>query len=51
MRNIVKIFGEIKVRLIKQILLIVGFSGILDTGWVDDRKMMKDKFIDEKNSE
>ena len=25
-----------------------GFSGLLDTGWVEDRKMMKDKSIDEK---
>ena len=25
-----------------------GFSGILDTGSVEDRKMMKDKLIDEK---
>ena len=25
-----------------------GFSGVLDTGWVEDRKMMKDKSIDEK---
>ena len=24
---------------------MVGFSGILDTGWVEDRKMMKDKLI------
>ena len=27
---------------------MVGFSGILDTGWVEDRKMMKDKLIDGK---
>ena len=25
-----------------------GFIGILDTGWVEDRKMMKDKLIDGK---
>ena len=25
---------------------MVGFSGILGTGWVEDRKMMKDKLID-----
>ena len=25
-----------------------GFSGILDTGWVEDRKMIKDKLIDGK---
>ena len=24
------------------------FSGILGTGWVEDRKMMKDKLIDRK---
>ena len=24
---------------------MVGFSGILDTGYVEDRKMMKDKLI------
>ena len=28
---------------------MVGFNGILDTGWVEDRKMMKDKLIDGKN--
>ena len=37
-------FGEMKVGLIKQILM-VGFSGILDTGWVEDLQMMKDKLI------
>ena len=31
----------------KQILK-VGFSGTLDTGWVEDQKMMKDKLIDGK---
>ena len=31
----------------KQILM-VGFSGILGTGLVEDRKMMKDKLIDGK---
>ena len=25
-----------------------GFSGILDTGWIEDQKMMKDKLIDGK---
>ena len=25
---------------------MVGFSGILDIGWVEDHKMMKDKLID-----
>ena len=28
---------------------MVGFNGIFDTGWVEDRKMMKDKLIDGKN--
>ena len=27
---------------------MVGFSGTLDTGWVEDQKMMKDKLIDGK---
>ena len=27
---------------------MVGFSGTLDTGWVEDEKMMKDKLIDGK---
>ena len=27
---------------------MVGFNGILDTAWVVDWKMMKDKLIDEK---
>ena len=31
----------------KQILM-VGFSGTLDTGCVEDQKMMKDKLIDGK---
>ena len=25
---------------------MVGFSGILDTDWVEDQKIMKDKLID-----
>ena len=29
-------------------ILMVGFSGILDTGWVGDWKMMRDKLIDGK---
>ena len=29
-------------------ILMVGFSGILDTGWVEDQKMMKGKLIDGK---
>ena len=40
-------FGKIKVELMKQILM-VGFSGNLDTGNLEDRKMMKDKLIDGK---
>ena len=28
--------------------LMVGFSGILDTGQVEDEKMMKEKLIDGK---
>ena len=27
---------------------MVDFSGILDTGWVEDQKMMQDKLIDGK---
>ena len=27
---------------------MVGFSGILGTGWVEDLKMIKDKLIDGK---
>ena len=30
---------------------MVGFSGILDTSWVGDFQMMKDKLIDGKNCE
>ena len=40
-------FWEIKVGLIKQILMI-GFSGILGIGQVEDQKMIKDKLIDRK---
>ena len=29
-------------------ILMVGFSGILDTDWVEDQKMIKDKVIHEK---
>ena len=42
-----KDFAKIKVGLMKQILM-VGFNGILDTGWLEDWKMMKDKLIDGK---
>ena len=31
-----------------KLILIVGFSGILGTGQVEDRKMIKDKLIDGK---
>ena len=31
-----------------KLILMVGFSGILDTGWVEDQKMIKDKLIDGK---
>ena len=34
----------------KQILMD-DFSGILDTGWVEDQKMMKGKLIDGKKHE
>ena len=34
-----------KVGLMKQIFM-VGFSGILDTGWIEDWKMMKGKLTD-----
>ena len=27
---------------------MVGFTGILDTGWVEDHKMMKGKLIDRR---
>ena len=27
---------------------MVGFSGILDIGWVEDQEMIKDKLIDGK---
>ena len=38
-------FGKIRVGLMK-LTLMVGFSGILGTGWVENWKMMKDKLID-----
>ena len=47
MGNLIFDFGKIKVGLIKQ-MLMVGFSGILGTGQVEDRKMLKDKSIDGK---
>ena len=27
---------------------MVGFSGISDTGWIEDQKIIKDKLIDRK---
>ena len=42
-------FWENKAGLTKQIHM-VGFSGILDTGWAEDQKMMKGKLIDGKKS-
>ena len=46
MWNVIKILGK-QAGLIKQILM-VGFSGILGTGQVEDQKMMEHKLIDEK---
>ena len=40
-------FCENKGQIIK-LILMVGFSGILETGWVEDQKMIKDKLIDGK---
>ena len=31
-----------------KLILMVGFSGILGTGWVDNWKMIKDKLTDGK---
>ena len=31
-----------------KLILMVGFSGVLGTGQLEDRKMIKDKLIDEK---
>ena len=42
-------FGKIKLRLMK-LILMVGFSGILVTGWVEDWKMIKDKLTDRKRN-
>ena len=47
MCNIMKVLGKIMDRLILQILM-VSFSSILDTGWVEDLQIMKDKLIDGK---
>ena len=43
-----KDIGKTKIGLMKWIL-INGFSGIINSGWVEDQKMMKDKLIDGKN--
>ena len=40
-----KDFGKIRDRLMKQILM-VDLSGILDTGWEEDEKIMRDKLTD-----
>ena len=40
-------FGKIKDGLILQIL-VVGFSGLLDIGQIEDLQMMKDKLLDGK---
>ena len=40
-------FEEIRARLSLQIL-IAGFNGVLDIGWVEDLQMIKDKLLDEK---
>ena len=40
-------FEEIRARLSLQIL-IAGFNGVLDIGWVEDFQMIKDKLLDEK---
>ena len=32
-----------------KLIFMVGFNGILDTGWVEDRKTVKDKLTDGKN--
>ena len=40
-------FGKIKVESVK-LILMVGFSGILRTGWVEDWKMIKVKLTDGK---
>ena len=34
-----------------KLIHIVSFSGILGTGWVEDRKMIKEKLTDGKNCE
>ena len=31
-----------------KLILMVGFIGILETGWVEDQKMKKDKLTDGK---
>ena len=31
-----------------KLILMVAFSGILGTSWVEDQRMIKDKLIDEK---
>ena len=45
MRDIVKILDKIRVGLMKYVLM-VGFSGILGTGSVEDQKIIIAKLID-----
>ena len=46
MWNITKILGKKDGSM--KLILIVGFSGILDTGKEEDLKMIKDKLLDGK---
>ena len=48
MWNIIKILGKKMAGLIK-LILMVGFSGILDIGKEEDLKMIRDKSIGGKN--
>ena len=34
-----------------KLILMIGFSSILGTNWVEDQRMMKDRLIDGKNCE
>ena len=47
MHNIAKILEKMKAGLMKQILM-VGFNGFLDTGQIEDWKVMEDKLTDGK---
>ena len=50
MHNIAKILEKMKAGLMKQILM-VGFNGFLDTGQIEDWKVMEDKLTDGKKWE